>query len=593
SPATEEERWGNEGPRHRVRISRGFWLGEMPVTQALWEQVMGANPSQFKGAKRPVERVSWEDCQAFLERLNGQVRELDARLPSEAEWEYACRATSESTRYGELDEVAWHSGNSGEETHAVGLLQPNQWGLYDMLGNVWEWCADCWQSDEYASRGALTEDPPVTDTGGDRVFRGGSWLDEARVCRAALRGAYPPGNRGGYLGFRLARAQGRSQGTGKGATVRLDSPTEETESTKGRVERDGGEAGMNPHAQLHRDVLSRVEAVLRSFRDAGRITSWVSADYGFAIDGFWAIDGTAIPGQIGVAVKVEALDEQSIRLVTHRVLTPRMVPAIHRREDLEKLPPDTRDFDRRSEVVNRAQVSAVMTRMLDRLIAYPEDRQAAGKDVVDVLIVTALTVELEALLSVKDGVLEPWTRVEGKVPYHVAIVVGRERSLRVAATQLVTMGGSGFADVANLIAILKPRSLAMCGVCAGNARETSLGDVVVVDRVYDIESESIISMPTSWIWEARAMEVKVPPRGADGSNGEGPGDRVHESGAKPHSIEELPYAVRVGAVASAMIVPTDDLGWEVLAEKSRMVVVALDSEAVGIGRSAVEHSLPL
>ncbi len=139
APEDEEEREGNE-PQHPVRISRGFWLGETPVTQAQWLDVMGANPSHFRNGEdwpsRPVEQVSWDDCQGFLERLPDG---LTWRLPTEAEWEYACRAGTTEARYGQLEDVAWFGVDS---TMLVATKAPNPWGLYDMLGNVWEWCAD-------------------------------------------------------------------------------------------------------------------------------------------------------------------------------------------------------------------------------------------------------------------------------------------------------------------------------------------------------------------------------------------------------------------------------------------------------------------
>ncbi|HEX2687950.1 MAG TPA: formylglycine-generating enzyme family protein [Kofleriaceae bacterium] len=157
SPEDELGRFPNEGPQHTVMLTRGYWLGETPVTQALWAAVMGENPSRFRGEEpedleRPVEQVSWDDCQAFLERLNQQVVGLGARLPTEAEWERACRGGTEGAtwvgelsreiRAPELDAIAWYGGNSDEETHPVGRKAPNPYGLYDLLGNVYEWCAD-------------------------------------------------------------------------------------------------------------------------------------------------------------------------------------------------------------------------------------------------------------------------------------------------------------------------------------------------------------------------------------------------------------------------------------------------------------------
>jgi formylglycine-generating enzyme required for sulfatase activity len=177
-----------------------LWLADTPCTQALWVAVMGENLSRFKGPRRPVERVSWEDVQRFIRQLEAQVDGL--RLPTEAEWEYACRAGTSSARYAaQLEEIAWFDVNSEGGTHEVGLKRPNAWGLQDMLGNVWEWCADGWRSYESAK----VIDP--CDNGPYRVFRGGAWSDSARLVRAAFRSAVPPGSRDGSLGFRLARGQ--------------------------------------------------------------------------------------------------------------------------------------------------------------------------------------------------------------------------------------------------------------------------------------------------------------------------------------------------------------------------------------------------
>jgi formylglycine-generating enzyme required for sulfatase activity len=165
---------------------------------------MGTNPSHFKGEERPVDRVSWEDCQRFIERLNGQLPGLALSLPTEAQWEYACRAGTETARYAEnLEAIAGYEGNSGSETHAVGQLQPNAWGLYDMLGNVDEWC--------YDGRRDYTEETQVdpvgpTDAGANRVIRGGGWSLPARVVRAAFRSWDLPGYAFGDLGFRCARS---------------------------------------------------------------------------------------------------------------------------------------------------------------------------------------------------------------------------------------------------------------------------------------------------------------------------------------------------------------------------------------------------
>ncbi len=202
SPADEEGRFDREGPQHEVTLSKGFWLFDTPCTQALWQAVMGTTPSHFKGAKRPVEQVSWDDCQQFLQQFHRQVHELPLALPTEAQWEYACRAGTTTARYEEdLAAIAWYEGNSRNATHEVGQKRPNAWGLYDMLGNVYEWCHDGRR--EYT--GASVVDPvgPL-DAGAGRAIRGGSWLDVALLARAALRRAAPPALRDRDLGFRCS-----------------------------------------------------------------------------------------------------------------------------------------------------------------------------------------------------------------------------------------------------------------------------------------------------------------------------------------------------------------------------------------------------
>ena len=173
---------GND-PQHKVRITKPFYLGKYLVTQEQWQAVIGNNPSCFKGAKNPVERVSWDDCQEFLKNLNvdNPFRPIgEFRLPTEAQWEYACRAGS-TTRYyfGDdeltLGEYAWYDANSRHTTHQVGERKPNAWGLYDMHGNVWEWCQD-WYDDRYYAT-SPTNDPTGAAGGSGRVLRGGSWFN--------------------------------------------------------------------------------------------------------------------------------------------------------------------------------------------------------------------------------------------------------------------------------------------------------------------------------------------------------------------------------------------------------------------------------
>ena len=193
-------------PVTRVRISRGFWLGKYEVTQAEWQAVMGSNPSSFDecGPDCPVEGVSWEDVQEFIRRLNAAVGEERYRLPTEAEWEYAARAGTSGDRYSEdLDAIAWNRDNSGDRTHPVGRKAPNALGLYDMLGNVFEWVGD-WYGDY---PGGEVTDPQGPASGSKRVRRGGGWISYAGFCRASSRRNYSPGDRSFYLGFRLLRTE--------------------------------------------------------------------------------------------------------------------------------------------------------------------------------------------------------------------------------------------------------------------------------------------------------------------------------------------------------------------------------------------------
>ncbi len=192
-----------ETPKHKVEISRYFYMGKYEVTQEQWHKVMGNNPSHFRTEKageyspnHPVEKVSWEDVQNFISKLN-QMEKTDAyRLPTEAEWEYAaCAGTTTAYSFGDdksrLGEYAWYEDNSGKKTHPVGQLKPNAWGIYDMHGNVWEWCGD-WYSDKYYSNSPST-DPNGPSSGSYRVYRGGGWGASAGYCRSAPRLSYSPG----------------------------------------------------------------------------------------------------------------------------------------------------------------------------------------------------------------------------------------------------------------------------------------------------------------------------------------------------------------------------------------------------------------
>jgi formylglycine-generating enzyme required for sulfatase activity len=221
----EADARSNEKPRHEVRLSRSFQLSATPVTQGLYEAVMGKNPSHFKlSPAHPVERVSWYDAVRFCNALSlrcglspaytiGEGNEPEVlcdfsssgfRLPTEAEWEYAARAGQTFIYSGSnsADEVGWHSDNSGDRTYPVGLRNPNVWGLYDMSGNVWEWCWDWFE--EYPQNASV--DPSGPSTGSDRVFRGGSWGHGPANLRAAIRSRSNPAFAWNILGLRLSRS---------------------------------------------------------------------------------------------------------------------------------------------------------------------------------------------------------------------------------------------------------------------------------------------------------------------------------------------------------------------------------------------------
>jgi formylglycine-generating enzyme required for sulfatase activity len=257
SPEGEPGRSEYEGELHEVEITPGFWLFDTPVTQALWEAVMRGNPSRFKDPQRPVENVSFDDVQTFLVEANGKAWGKYLGLPTEAQWEYACRAGTETATYAgpidilsdgsapALEAIAWYGFNSGVDldledgyaartwpqsqyaperaaTRKVGQKAANPWGLYDMLGNVWEWCEDEYfpgyeraptDSSARGSRNAMI-----------RVIRGGGWHDDARLVRAASRAAMALEDRFDVLGFRCTLVEGRPQTEAAGPRC-LDRPT--------------------------------------------------------------------------------------------------------------------------------------------------------------------------------------------------------------------------------------------------------------------------------------------------------------------------------------------------------------------------------
>ena len=206
--ATSEmsEPYDDEKPTHQVALS-SYFIGETEVTQALWQAVMGNNPSYFKGDDLPVENVSWDDCQTFINKLNNLTGQR-FRLPTEAEWEFAARGGNRSnhTQYSgssSLDDVAWYDDNSGRKTHPVKTKKANELGLYDMAGNVYEWCQDWLGSYSSSSQ----SNPTGPGSGFCRVFRGGCWAHPAWGCRSSYRDTNAPDRHGTGLGLRLALSE--------------------------------------------------------------------------------------------------------------------------------------------------------------------------------------------------------------------------------------------------------------------------------------------------------------------------------------------------------------------------------------------------
>ena len=196
SPENESGRFADE-PQRNVTITKGFWIGRHEVTQRQWSSVMRDNPSRFKDPDGPVDNISWHDCAMFLRKVNVQ-HDGWARMPTEAEWEYACRAGAFGM--ADVNEVAWYDSNSGNQTHVVGQKLPNAWGLYDMRGNVLEWCSD-WYS---VPKKADVIDPAGPPSGSFKVLRGGCWFFYERDCRIACRLKREPHLRNCIFGFRMA-----------------------------------------------------------------------------------------------------------------------------------------------------------------------------------------------------------------------------------------------------------------------------------------------------------------------------------------------------------------------------------------------------
>jgi formylglycine-generating enzyme required for sulfatase activity len=204
TPEQDDDCHNSEQPAHQVTLS-SYYIGKYEVTQAQWKAVMGNNPSNFGDCDDcQVQQVSWDDVQQFIQKLN-ELTNKNYRLPTEAEWEFAARGGMKSNGYeyagsNNVEDVAWHEGNSGSKTHPVGQKSPNELGIYDMSGNVWEWCED-WYGD-YSN--SSISNPKGPDSGSYRVFRGGSRYSSAGYCRVTSRGPNLPSNRSSAIGFRLA-----------------------------------------------------------------------------------------------------------------------------------------------------------------------------------------------------------------------------------------------------------------------------------------------------------------------------------------------------------------------------------------------------
>ena len=202
---SSEEDHSNNKTQHEVTLTKPFYMGKYTVTQEQYQQVMGSNPSNFKGKDNPVEMVSWDDAQEFIKKVSAASAQA-VRLPTEAEWEYACRAGT-STRYysgdteNDLKRIAWFASNSNGTTHPVGQKEPNRFGLFDMHGNVWQWCQDWY--DVHKAEAVVDPQGPAQSGAVIRVVRGGSWNFAPMMCRTVSRDGGFPGHRCSHFGFRV------------------------------------------------------------------------------------------------------------------------------------------------------------------------------------------------------------------------------------------------------------------------------------------------------------------------------------------------------------------------------------------------------
>jgi formylglycine-generating enzyme required for sulfatase activity len=267
----------NDEIQHSVRISHGYWLADTPVTQELWMAIENSNESRTKGEQNPVERVSWEDCYEWIKKLNSQVIHSDVFLPTEAQWEYACRAGSQNAYcFGndeeKLTQYAWYDRNTNETTMPVKQLNSNLWGLFDIHGNVWEWCHD--RKSEYSAE--ESQDPSGPDSGARRVIRGGSWSNKANELRAACRSSCHPGDRNSDIGFRFVISAFNSKPS-RSATYFADS------------DRINSEPVLNPADK---------------FWKSGTKPSWVS-EYGIDVFGLWF--EFSVPRRYGVGAVIQRM----------------------------------------------------------------------------------------------------------------------------------------------------------------------------------------------------------------------------------------------------------------------------------------------